>query len=943
MGKPAKNFIDGVISVFEAIADVVLTIWQDGVVELLGEIFAVFGIDDETIVTVNKVSIPVLGDSPKSLAKTALVKTILGMSENNAGFFKNYVYHFNNHKGKISSFYNYGKSDAYIYGLPVMSIKSTDTSSIPIDEIINTDLNGVFSVLTFTSGIPDASTYLKHKMQEPPYNYIPYKNTLSKAAVNGVVYDDWSITDIAPVTSFTMNGYFVSDYDVAVSRMSHYTNITLSVSEAFVNAGGTVDVIVTINRAVPFGNTLRVNLTYSGAAEVDFNAPSYVDILSEDVSAKITINNVNPSQIKRLDIEASVSPTPLYEDLSVWESGRFTSVILVPNGAVAVCPVHTSVQRGNVATIPVKLSGDVSGGLTVDWDTVDLDYFGGASDDDDFTTSSGTLSFTGTKGEIKNITVNTGGFFSFFASEPFEISFSNFSNTSIVSTNGVARITNDPTPFPYANKKTITEYIRFNYLEPVGKHLIVTYHESSSPSSEWYYWLYDVNNKTIPNTEPETIENTDLDMLPIAILRKNKQSINVDKNPAQQFYEDFGVNTPAYKTTRNLLMRLGLRIDDVIEAVEASPDISLVDDVYVNFAIDPSDKNKVLSKLLWLHMYEIIKVMNIVSSNGKYSATFKEQDVNNALAWQHHSYVENISIFSTLFFANPEFTFTDFENIKIGEYHHFASSNGNLWILKKVSDYSVDQITITGLSGMNAIAYDGYHNATFNRVGTSGFTIPVSHYIVKKLRGNEVIEVFPYLFRLDIFAIEITKLDWYETPEFVLFFQVVMYILSAYTLGTSSSIISVLGNALAQYAIAQIVVYIAELTGNAELAAIIGIIATVYLGTQAGMTFDFSTAEGLTNVVTTFSSNMGAAQSGELKQFQEDLENLMEDFEKQKEYQEKNKYSSNAIGGAEYWSLKSSDTYLYEAGEIQFNFDLLFDYDNIISNFYDQQLTVSPK
>ena len=166
-----------------------------------------------------------------------------------------------------------------------------------------------------------------------------------------------------------------------------------------------------------------------------------------------------------------------------------------------------------------------------------------------------------------------------------------------------------------------------------------------------------------------------------------------------------------------------------------------------------------------------------------------------------------------------------------------------------------------------------------------------------------------------------------------------MIVLTVLTAGTASWL-QILGQLLFNYAIVQIVVYIAELTGNAELAAIIGVIATIVIGGSFGMSFDYTNVEGLTNIVTTFSQSLGAAQQGELKKLGEDLADLLEQFEQQQEMLENEDTSTGALSGSEYLSIMSSDSLLYAAGPIQFNFDLLFDYDNLVGNYFDQKLVV---
>jgi hypothetical protein len=933
MGNAVDSGLDVVTNVIDAVFDVVILIWQETTAAILEDIFGVFGIEDETVVSVNKVSISLLGDNPNNIVKSALAKAAIDNTKNTLGFYQNYLSSFNRHKNEIRSFYNFGKGNAYVYGLPTMTIKSMSLNNSNIQNAINSDLGGTFTILTSTTEYPKPDVFIKHSLQSAPYNYITHLNTLTKDSVNGISYSDWSLNTI---TFNTLN----SLYNVYVDRVAENTRVFLETSESYVTQGGSVSLTVTTNRVVPPGQTLTLGLSYAGALGSEFSAPSTISIAAGDTTATVNITNVAPSTSKRLDITLSVSPTPIYENIAIWESGLSTSVVLIPSSEISLAIGQLTVQRGDTVTIPVKLSGASSGGFTVDWATSSEGNVGDATPNNDYTESSGTLTFAGTAGEVQNITVNTFGNFSFYPSEPFNIVLSNCSNGAVVDTvTGVVRVTNDNITLPAAFTASIIEqFTQPSY--PEERHIVVTYHESSAPASEWFYWLYRIADNTYPDADPQVINTTDLEMLPVAIIRKNKQSINQEKNVALGLLEDFGIDTDVYKSTRNLLRRVNLDLSDLISTIEENPDIDLIDDAYINFSMDPSNSNKVLSKLLWLHMYEIIVVRQIVSNNGKYAATFEEQDVNNALAWTDFSYTENVSFFDTFAVLYPEFA-----DLEIGEFIH-SISGINLFIYKKVSQFSVDQLHVVNLSGMNAIDYDGYFNIAFNVAGGPGFTIPVSWYLVNKLKGPELLEVFPYIFRLDIFSLEVTELDWYETSSFKSFFDFVMIVLTIYTLGATlvaNGFWAAVGQVLFSFALTQVVIYITELTGNAELAAVVGIVATIVIGSKLGMKFDISSAEGLTNVVTTFSSNLATAQSEELRSLGEDLSSLIEDFEEQQklinDYNEENE--STVFGGAEHWSLKNSDAHFYEAGPIQFNFDLLFDYDNLVSNYFDQQLTVS--
>lgn len=939
MGKVVDSILGGIVDVVEdvagAIVDLVASAWQDVIVPVIGEILTVFGIDDETVITVSKVSIPILGDDPNNIIKQTMTRTVLGMSNNDGGFFANYQYQFNKHKSDIAAYYRYGKGGNYVYGLPTLTVNTNKIDMDVVSGIINTALAGDYTaisseLLTTQYSVSNSELFVKYFLHND-YDYSFYKNTLSYAEGNGVVHDDWTLVSI------NKKSLLSEVYEAHIERRAYKSDAQVELSEIFVNEGDSVDLTLRLNRAVPAGSSLTFNINYSGALGSEFSAPSSITVDSEDVSKTVTITGISPASVKVLEIELVVPDTNLYDSLSVWFPNKSLNLTLVPAGVVALCIGQVSVNKGNSIDIPVKLSGDVPGGFTVDFSTNSTLGMGLLLPAVDYSWNVGPLTFVGDSGELQNIHITTITENSSSLGS-MEIIVSNPSNTNVSTySKGLLKVVDYDVEFPYSRVvylKQIIEYV------PAGhKTYIVTKYRdnTSNDPNEWLYWFYDVKDETYPSINPIKAIDTSSEMLPVAILRQNRQFINQEKNVAQEFYEDFGIDTDIYKSTNTILKKLGINATTIIDTITDNPDIDLIDDVYINFAMAPSDSNKILSKLLWSHLYNIVVERNAFSVSGKYYATFREQDVNNALVWSKSTYLTNVSVHNNSYLANQ---FVNFEDANIGDCYH-TSGPSSITVMKKVSEYSVDILTVLHIAGLNTISLNGYTNVAANNPSDEAFTIPVSWYLLNKLSGPEVTEVLPYILRLDIFAIELTHLNFYETEEFAVLIKVVMIIINIYSLGSSSSLTSLLYSALFNFAIVQIVIYIAKLTGNAELAAIIGVVAAVVLGSEIGMSFDMMSAEGLTNIVTTFSSTLGAAQNVELKELQEDLTDLIDEFEKQQELHDETSYSSTVLGGAEYWSLKSSDVYMYESREIQFNFDLLFDYDNIISNFYDQQLSVS--
>lgn len=687
MGGAVKSIGDAFASAVEGIVDAVVGVWKKVLIPALESMFAVFGIEDETVVTVEKVSIPVLTDGSISYRRSKLNKTILETLKNDNGFYKNYVKNMYQNKAQISTFYNYAKN-GYVYGLPNMLVSGNNIDFFEITEALNADLSGDYTVITADATFPLPEVWVPNALQSS-HNYVPYLNTLTLDDADNVSHDDWEVDAI------TFNTVDL-DFDVAVSR----------------------------------------------------------------------------------------------------DSGAVTSIIKVPN---------------------------------------------------------------------------------------------------------------------YERKR----------------YLVTTYHESTSPDSEWYYWLYDIESEVYPNIDPSVNIVSNLEMLPVAILRKNKQFINEDKNEVEDLFEDFGKSTDIYRTTRVLMRRLGLDLDDIIENIGDNPDIDFVDDAYVNFSINPNDRHKGISKILWMQFYEIIVTQEVVSNVEKYTATFTEQDVNNGTAWTSHGYTQDLDVS-----IRPEL-----EDRKVGEYAHDHDNNFlHIWYKKSETHY--DELYLANLSGMCSVEYDGYHNIAFTALGDESFTIPISWYILKQLKGPEVVDIFPYIFRIDVTSIQVTHIAWYQTSAFKVFFQVVMVIVTIITLGAAASIMAILQQLLINYAIGILVTLVVELTGNAALAAAVAVVAIVAFGSSNGVSFDVSTVDGLANSVTTFSSALGSSMNAEAKYLQEELSDLVDMYNEQQEYQEENSVYSSQVNGVDFINMLSPDAQLHFGLGIQYDYDLT--YSTKIDGFFDNQLITGP-
>lgn len=265
-------------------------------------------------------------------------------------------------------------------------------------------------------------------------------------------------------------------------------------------------------------------------------------------------------------------------------------------------------------------------------------------------------------------------------------------------------------------------------------------------------------------------------------------------------------------------------------------------------------------------------------------------------------------------------------------------SGTNLVLRFQDTETTYAQLLIYNLNGMAAIEYDGYHKAAFTKLGDNTLTVPISYFVFRQLKPEEALEIYEHMLRIDVHAITITELEWYETSAFRNLFNFALIVINVITLGTASSFTSFLYYLAVNYVIALAVVRIAELTGNAELAALVGVVAAIALSSSGTIPLgNMTTAESVLNITTNFADDLANVYTDEAKQLQKDMNELNK--QAQANIKSANKFVADQEMNAQFLNtLRSVDTNLYIAQENQYNFDQLYDYNTYIGNVYANAL-----
>jgi len=150
------------------------------------------------------------------------------------------------------------------------------------------------------------------------------------------------------------------------------------------------------------------------------DAPWYTTRLT-DTQMVIGFDTLQATVLAELD--ASMTACDLYGQCTTCDlTGQCTTFVTEPiryARTLAIDDVSRAEGDGGTTafTFAVRLHGDVAGGLTVDYTTVD----GSATAPSDYTATNGTLTFAGTDGEIQVITVLVNGDTDFEPDETFSV------------------------------------------------------------------------------------------------------------------------------------------------------------------------------------------------------------------------------------------------------------------------------------------------------------------------------------------------------------------------------------------------------------------------------------------------------------------------------------------------------------------------------------------
>ncbi|WAI96133.1 DNA helicase-like protein [Vibrio phage vB_VhaP_PG11] len=456
--------------------------------------------------------------------------------------------------------------------------------------------------------------------------------------------------------------------------------------------------------------------------------------------------------------------------------------------------------------------------------------------------------------------------------------------------NGNAVFTEDVTLSGSVNPSADYYHARYN-----------KFNENGTVNPETYYWFYDVTTGVYEVLTP--VGETDSNFYPIVPIRHNKQDLTQDDGSER------------YKTSRQLLRKMGLNMTELGDGVHASPDINDVDHAYVIMGIKTSTDQQVSMRYLYefFKHYETVGYttfadvqrwedndVDFKSSNPPpYNKLemFEEGDYDTELSW---SYVKSEAITGS-FGEVGEYRIVKTIRGSTG-YGSYTYSNDSMYIDLQVGVNTYDRVEVRGLTHINRVYGDRYIYTSLadtinEEEDKDNMVIPMSVVVLESWGLHELNQLGYDLPKI-IFNCRVEqKLKWYQTGFFQFVLAAVSIAITIWSLGSMASSLSIIAatsgitaaaiafgtNMLVMIAVQYGVAYLVDVLGL-EIGMILQVIAAAYTLSAGSNLFN---AQTLQIMQSGFSKGIQMAIDWEMKDILEEASELQKEMDEyQKELDE---------------------------------------------------------
>jgi hypothetical protein len=435
----------------------------------------------------------------------------------------------------------------------------------------------------------------------------------------------------------------------------------------------------------------------------------------------------------------------------------------------------------------------------------------------------------------------------------------------------------------YVKYETETVAIGSSY--SIGeKYCIAAYYSADSSGNATgsrKYWFYRIADGTY-DIDSTSTDISDAIYMPVIPIRYDNEDLTSD---------DF-TDTELYTTSKKLLGKLDIDIDDIADLLNESSSVDSIDHAYVMFGIDLLTEDEIDIQYLMLY-FEYLGDIAAYGEEEYLSNT--DSDYTNEFATERYSTrtdtpTEGLLSYGLNFGIGFNYIRVTYTSGSIGDVGTYASEYGtdygytterqegnedesvqqyydNSWVSYKyqVSSNKIKVVTVYGLYQFNYGIYTGDTDGVGGSTGllTNAYEamedsdsyriiVPLHYGIATQLTLMEQNVLFGNSLQLVMNSYDITKLSWYEQGWFTVVVMVVTIIIIAYTGqtwlaglvevggGLYAILMYLLKSTLMMLALKTAVTFIVEaigLEGSLAIAAVIAVVSIYCKRPDAGITF----------------------------------------------------------------------------------------------------------
>lgn len=503
--------------------------------------------------------------------------------------------------------------------------------------------------------------------------------------------------------------------------------------------------------------------------------------------------------------------------------------------------------------------------------------------------------------------------------------------SSIYRSNYTVDITFDITKDVITTQEVVNITLRSAYRDmPILK---FNYTKTSTGLRE-YWWTYSPMDREHPSLGSIVLRGIAPQYYPIVPVRINTHWVNEDTriptNPAESPYQ--GVDSELNTTTRGILSTLDIGLDTITEAIGENESIDEIADAFVAFLFNITTQTPEGMLYLYEYFYQQSPGQERykadwdtwLASDREKSYSSNRMVIRDTVNGKSHSdyvsildfnYIDVVTksgVIAPVGSATSTITLVDPFREGLNLYYQ-----DTLVLCKQISVDEYIEVTVHGLCKQGKINEksvpigekpDRRDNQTYTislatAVSDNTFRLPLSRKIMTEVFINDDLskeKLFTETLTLLIHAVDKTKVEWYQTTQFILLVKAIGFVISLYSLNpyvfalttalTYTAVLWILLKLALHILITMItakaILWIVEQIGGKYalmLAAVIAIVAVAVGVTGIDLGMYMPSAEVMLQAVNAITSAVTEYAYDEISQLQQETEDFLKSAEEKQE------------------------------------------------------------